>query len=133
MFRGGSSLSREVDAPFGGYYRVARFVIYLPHILIDMLDSFLCTTGSLMLPLWRVLANQASNTLTQAPILIFEGILRVYAYKLHCFMNWNANTENRLLTEGYNLLVGYLITDPSDHVVVNYVNHRLRTARCSGR
>ena len=59
VFRG-SSLSREVDAPFGGYHRVARFVVYLAHILIDMLDSFLCTTVSLMLPLWRVLALQSS-------------------------------------------------------------------------
>ena len=85
-------MSREVDAPFGGYHRVAGFVIYLPHTLIDMLDSFLCTTASLMLPLWRV---PASITLVQAPILEFEGILRVYAYKLQCFMNWNANTREQ--------------------------------------
>ena len=99
VFRG-LSLSREVDALFGGYHRVARFVIYLPHILIDMLDSFLCTTGSLMLPLWRMLANQASTTLVQAPILKFESILRVYAYKLQCFMNWNANTRGQPANRG---------------------------------
>jgi len=37
-------LSREVGASFGGYRRVARFVIYLPRILIYILDSFLCAT-----------------------------------------------------------------------------------------
>ena len=93
-------MSREVGASFGGYHPVARFVVYLPHILKDMLDSFLCTTGSLMLPLWRVLANQASNTLVQAPILKFESILRVYAYKLQCFMKWNANTREQAANRG---------------------------------